>query len=437
MTFYWGIVKWGLDKITALVASFFLNIAIGFWQVLNSFIRPAVITQYSHSQIAFIINGSGDNLSQGFVEQIKGALLDSVGIIQENNIISSIVTVSTIIAVAAVFIKYGYVILKTYFINVEGQTAAPTLDFFKRVLYVLIMCIVAPYIMFNGLFFASFVGLKVGTTAIDNVSNARKAQALFEVFSDQDEFNDFYITSPGFDLKADTYCDTDALKKDSESIGISSDSNTYKNLQAGMIQPGKFQVNIGGTTYDAYNVICLDSLNLADEEQSVFKNRFGAGTGFERPMQWLIDTGANNLYTFPFGGLKAFSHVLSAIITIVAGFGIAFMTALRVVDLISALVMMWFYAQAYVSEMQSNAISRFIQKIASIWITQFYTITMYGLYLSNSSNSSSGTLVGLALNLALVSMMLKPPAALQDLLTPSGAANTTLGAAKRVRGLFS
>ena len=113
------------------------------------------------------------------------------------------------------------------------------------------------------------------------------------------------------------------------------------------------------------------------------------------------------------------------------------MTALRVVDLISALVMMWFYAQAYVSEMQSNAISRFIQKIASIWITQFYTITMYGLYISNSSNSSSGTLVGLALNLALVSMMLKPPAALQDLLTPSGAANTTLGAAKRVRGLFS
>jgi hypothetical protein len=43
----------------------------------------------------------------------------------------------------------------------------------------------------------------------------------------------------------------------------------------------------------------------------------------------------------------------------------------------------------------------------------------------------------LAVNLALVSMMLKPPAALQDILSPSGAANTALGVAQKARGLLS
>lgn len=438
--FFWGVMQFDFSKFSALMAWVSLRFSIWIWESLNSFIffRPPYLSNFDNDQLASIANGSNANLAKDFSSQVSSALFNAMGIIQESNILSSVVTVSTIIAVVAVFIKYGYVVLKTYFINVEGQTAAPTLDFFKRVLYVLIMCIVSPYLMFNGLFFASSVGLKVGELAISDVSNAKRAQVLFEIFSDEKKYSDFYGgNQPSFSLNADSYCDTDALKLDSESVGYGADSSAYKSKESEMIKEGTHVITVGGVTYDAYNVICLDSLNLVDKDEAVFKDRFGAGTGLERPMQWLLDTGATNLYTFSFGGFNGLTQLLTALVQLVAGLGITFMTAIRVVDLLSALIMMWFYAQAYVSEMQSNAIARFIQKVTSIWITQFYTVAVYGLYLANAQNSSSGSLVGLALNLALVSMMLKPPAALQDLLTPSGAANSALGAAKRVRGIFS
>jgi hypothetical protein len=293
--------------------------------------------------------------------------------------------------------------------------------------------------MFNGLFFASSVRLQVGSGMIDQVSNARLAQALFEIFTNYNEYKDDFYNGQNYEfyLDAGSFCDTDALKKDSESVGFGPGTSEYDSTDK--IHHGSHTINVDGTTYDAFDVMCKDSLGLVNKESAVFMDRFGTGSGEERLIQWLVDTEANNLYTFPFGGFigNGLSHLISAGVKTVAQFGILLMTSMRVVDLLSALIMMWFYAQAYVSEMQSNAIAKFIQRVTSIWITQFYTIAMYGLYISNVNNSSNTSLINLAVNLALVSMMLKPPAALQDILSPSGAANTALGVAQKARGLLS
>ena len=442
---YWGFEN-SINNLSFLISCWFTTFRLKFW---TAFRYGFPLLNHINTEASLInkIEAGKSGSAQAYKNTIFSALTETVNAIVNNDVLKIIILVATTLSVVAILVKYGVVIFKTYFLNVDDQTAAPTMDFFKRVMYVLIMCLLAPTIMINGLFFSTYMGAAAGESILTNVKGgAEVSRAYFDLISTygRKKVGNTYQRAGSFGLSAATYCATPHAEADS---GEGYKNRIEKSTDCGFaLTEGKctaYYLNPNTGNYDsvdAYQLFCygkVDGKNLytqGEKQPSFYSGTYDGQkkSGYIRVGQFLQDSGAGDLYPMSLGSSSGILKLLSTLINLFFGIAIVYITAMRIVDLLSAMLMMFYYAQAYVSEVQSSAIGQFIKKISSIWLTQFFVVTMYAVYMAHSSTAEAN-MANLCLNIALFSVTMKAPNTIQDIMSSTGGANVLGGLASKAR----
>lgn len=414
----------GINAITSWIT----KLPLIFWSAIcDSLASSGKFLLYTGNLQALEASFNSGGVNGEFTKKIQDAINLSMNALTGSDLLKNVVFISTILSVFFVAMKYTIVIFKTYQNNIEGQQSAPTIDFFKRIFYVLIMFMVAPMIMFNGLYFATYTAMGAGNMILSQSDN--KADEAYRKYW-------YYHQKTNNGISAMTWCE-------------SSNNEEFSNKKEYMAKKLAAEQSPNGIANDfiskkseAWNVLCsTDSVYVVDYQAKntnpnrlVMKNGLNGSEGYVMVYQWMWDSGVTNLTPIPPSGntiLALISYIANSIFTI----AILVMTAMRVVDLISALLMMWYYGQAYVSEMRSNAVGEFIKKISSVWMTQFFTITMYSIYLASSASATAEpSLASVIMTIAILTVVIKGPKTIGDILSDSGTKGVLGSGASKLRG---
>lgn len=407
-------------NIGKLMAMFFIKI----WSAINS------LFQFMKYDFLLTTKEAWDPAPASGLERITNAVYDNIIVdIFNQPFVGSVIKVTTILSAGFILLRFGLTIFQTHFLNVDNNAAAPTLDYFKRVFYVMILVLSAPTMMASGLAIATQLGGAAGTFIMDQAedqadANNNPPQGNAQTY----EFN-FYRYNQYYGISAMTWCD-------------SGDGSVFEDQKD---EPKKFKPELGvaATLHaDSDDELPLRGKYKDDEyfadtshikkEKDAYKDLCGEGK--PTVLGNMVSVGADKLLAFSYNDISIAS-IITCITASLFTLAVVLMTVQRIADLITALLMIWYYAQAYVSELKSNAIAQFIKRIFAICMTQFFTITIFSVFNATVLYSKRSLIMAM-FELALYNVVKNGASTISDITQPSGTGQQILGASQSIRNLL-
>ena len=380
------------------------------WNVLE---RPIEIMCYTFFSVSGdVISDLETNLATNgsskidLVSTIRSIVLGFSGF---NNLVIAITTIT----ITFIFIKYAYIIFADFFLQVKDNSVGSINTFVKKILISLIICLVSPTILINGFMFFSALGMSaysgVGTNGLSDAEVVKIS---------------FLRDSLKYGISPTTYCDN---KTAQTNFG----SNASKEIEL-LGFPSVLKPNSDSKIeQDLYNTWCGEKLTYKKLDDSTlsylgkWSGEYPAMVGqtlFDKVLQSDGDFFVGIGYTSreanlvsdtpmpPFVPLPKVTTGLRIAASIIGGiypFVIIFATARNFVNLLSLILVMWLYVQAYINDNRGNAFKLYCQKIATVFLTQFFIVALFYIsssQLNNMQNNVTPSSVFMCLALTLVTL---------------------------------
>ncbi len=351
-----------------------------------TFEKPLEVFSYTFFSVSGDTIGQLESIIANNGDTPVNLVTETRNMVQHFSGFKNLVTVITVITIVFIFIKYAYVIFANFFLQIKDNSVGTLNSFIKKLLISLLICLVSPTILINGFLFFTALGMSAYSNInINNLSNAEVVKVSF------------LRDSLKYGISPTTYCDNKVAQtnfgsnasKEIENLAFptilrkDSDSAVEKDL---------YQTWCGEKlTYEQLNNSSLSYMGKWAGEypamigQTLIDKVFQSNGSFYVNLNYsTYETAKSDIDVFPF--FPTFSNIgIQIISNLVYGiypFIVLYATAKNFANLISLIVVMWLYIQAYINDSKGNAFQLYVRKISTIFLTQFFIIALF--YISSS-----------------------------------------------------
>lgn len=301
---------------------------------------------------------------------------------------TSIVLVSTILSATAISLYYLYVIFSNYILSKNENKQAFTMTFFKRTILASIFVLVAPTIMINSYVGSIYLGSMVGKSIVSSVTTPS---------STNNTLLSYYYFNQQYGISMTTWCN-DRESDRPKSIQVASNDGPYVASDVKSLEKLKFpRVIKSNSDFEpekkAWEIFCekpLVSIRSLDyiiyhpnnTKEQLKAKFFDKGKLYPSAVgQRLIDDVKPEEFPINYenGHLNIFT-TLSIFISLFFSWFVLKNSIFKLVDLISSILMLWYYAKSLLSPSRAGDLGLLIKNNFKICLTQFYIITMYAIF---------------------------------------------------------
>lgn len=429
----WGFSSLGfnfniLNALSHTLLVFFLRI----WGILLHFSLDMMYLSGlpSYESLKPMIENDNSATLSAKSSAIIGVIIDSI---KETQVIQIIITISVTISVAFILIKYGYVIFRTYFLNISGQSSAPTMDFFKRVMVSLLLAFVVPIVTINGF---------IGTAILSDV-------AIREMFFEEEKdvnalaHMQYLYDHKKYGISPITYCYNERAQS---TFGGNSFQglNRYsfpRVLKENGSNPGEKELwerycagELKNTNYDKSTAAYM---GIWSKQQPAMVAQTLLDSEIDWPVDYKIylleDTSSDTNFSSDVS--VDLPLIVFCLVSTIFSLGVIYRLSQLLANLISSLLMFWYYVQDYISVSHSHAFGMYMKKIFSIFLSMFYILMMYAIFIKYISTIEGFDILFLVISIVLWKACKNGSMVISDIFVstkPLGMSSKISGALKRV-----
>lgn len=342
-------------------------------------------------------------------------------ILSDFGFLTNTMSIISFIGVAAILGRFIFVIFKTHFLNEGGEHSMPSSDLIRRVVYSMIMLLIAPSIIITAFVGTNLLAASVGTSILDTTADSNENE-IYQYYEDTQKY-------PGLSLN--TYCYSGL-----ESSGTSKGYESLKNNDYSS------EITILGSSTAGL------PKGISESEMNSLNSKY-CKDGAQRVGEYLLYKTSDAQY-WPyksFGGstigdgvsesaASVLENLLCMLIGAIITLAITLQTCFRIAELCSSLIMLWYYVSVYINEIKNNALGDFLKTIGTTCLTQFFTIVMYCFYLAYNVSSTAG-LNQFFVSVAFLIIIFKGSSTIRAILNPSGAGSAAMSASKTAGKVLS
>ena len=431
----WGMKTWSLFDIGQHAGNIFVwhiltKIKLGIWMIINNIALALKYCMWDSESLYKLVTKK-EELNGGIVNNISSISEVVFELLKNNDLIQAVIYVATTISVVAVVVKYGYVIFKTYFLNVGNEISLSPIDAFKRLLITLLVALLFPMITLNMFYGATIIGGIIGNQIYEaSISNG-------DVLDNENISNDlqlkYYVFSKKYGISPSTYCNDFNYneRETSEKVTTSegpygaeyseekmNNDNTYS-LALVPLDENNPDVEVMWNAFCEKKLTNPYNLNVKEYEsdQKVYhfsepstwgeseiykwKNNYPALVG-----QTLIDKVNPRDWLLTADGQLNMINIVVLLLQIVFSCWLFMNTAKHIANLLATILMSWYYIQGYFEPQNNGILGYLFKKIFSASMTQIFTMIMFGFYLgyfvNNPQITFTNTIISFVLIMAIV-----------------------------------
>lgn len=328
-------------------------------------------------------------------------------ITDNSNVISRIITVSIILSLAAIILKYGTRIFTTYFMVNDSDDTAPaaSTDFFKRTGFALLMSLILPYLLINGYLVFMQIGISAGNTIMTDktnkmmVSNQEAEKIMARYYRDSKEYG----------ISLTTYCENDQAQAD---FGGSGWQNALRDTA----------VIANSDDNYLYITYCSEPLGEKSPVNKIDSKEYNNGESWvgKYPVmvaQHMFDVLPQDAFPkTPISSLVSFTPIIGSIFYLVSMLIIFSSCTKDLSTLLGTMFGIWYYMRDYIeSGGAGETLTGFYKRIFGIFMHEFFNIVLYVVIMDYWYSQEKISLISVLLAWAIFKIMKNSEGFIQDI----------------------
>lgn len=328
----------------------------------------------------------------------------------------------TLLGILFILVRVGFVFFQSSAVNIENQTSAPNDLYLRRIVFGLITLSLAPAVIINGFIIATVIPTALIRINPSTEVGKEPKKALVDILASKEESK--YINYQTFCLRGQEEGGASEKALAAASIGAHNKKSNKFQILARVDQMGGMESLPGNATRNGlsesdvnklYNAFCLGyPVTQGDDPGSKFPSwktttpaegkdgfRFDSSTTGMYPHNLMesisYDTESVKQSNLIFGNASSIKEISalqgdeSEIVNLVLSITFMIMQLAlafqfikdmfeRIVGIFGAVFSVWLYAPSYVSTQRNNMIGELVKRVASIYLTQMYSIILLELW---------------------------------------------------------
>ena len=374
-----------------------------------------------------LLNGTGD---QSFNTTISNITLSYIETISKSTLMVTVVGIVSTIGVVSILLKYGYVIFKTYFLNMGNEASLPTADYLKRIVISLILVVLIPVVSINLFAFSSYLGMAATVPLNEEVTVDKMIQIQY--IYDHEKYG----------INPTTYCYIEEAQNTFGGKGFQA-LNNYRFpqvLREDGVNEGEKELfdryckgELQNKEYD-YSSLAYNGIWYKQQPAMVAQTLLDSTEEWPVKILPIIYEEKNTNQGATPGKMDInMSEILRSCAIGIFSLGVMLRFAQLLANLISSILMGWYYIQDFITYSNSPAIGQYIKKLFSIFLTLFYVLILYSVFIKYIASTETFDILHIVITIVLWRAYQSGTTVIQDLILPSrplgmaGKTRATLG----------